>query len=294
MSQDRIKFIVNPRSGENKTSDFLRSMRHYIQYYDMDASISITKDVHHAVDLADKAAQEGFNVIVAVGGDGTVHEVLQGIVAKDVIMGVIPYGSSNDFARTIKVPKNLKTAMGIIKGSKIEKVDVGAINDRFFLNISSAGFDGEVVARLPKLKSKYLFSLVYILGALKEVFRYKKKKVRVVSDGKDMGEFNTNLIVVANGKYYGHAMKVAPRASITDGKFDIILIHDMDRLRFLLNFPKVFKGTHIYNPNVTFFRSSNLVLFCDKRMYIESDGELTGTLPVEYKIFPKFIRLIVP
>ncbi|MDD3626988.1 MAG: diacylglycerol kinase family lipid kinase [bacterium] len=291
---NRIKFIVNPRSGEKKTLVFLRKLKYYCNYYNLDYSISLTKDKHHGTEMADEAMHQGFDIIVAVGGDGTLHEVLQGIVGKDLTLGVIPFGSSNDFARTVKIPKDIKEAVRIIAKGKVKKIDVGAVNDRFFINISSAGFDGEVVARLPKMRSKYLFSLVYILGVFKELFRYKKKNVKVIKDGEDLGDYKVNLVAVANGKFYGHNMKIAPKAKLDDGFFDVILIADFNPIRFISNFPKVFKGTHIYNKDVILFRCKEITLFSKERVFIQSDGELTGKLPVEYRIFPKFQKLIVP
>ncbi len=292
--KERVKFIVNPKSGENKTANFIRGIKHYCERFKIDFSINITKGKYHAIELADDAINHGFYTIVAVGGDGTLHEVIHGLVGKKLTLGVIPFGSSNDFARGLNIPRDIKEAMRIIANRKIKEVDIVAMNDRFFINISSLGFDGEVVANLPKVRSKYFFKFVYIFGVLKEVFRYKKQKVRVIRDDVDMGVFNINLIAVANGKYYGHGMLIAPHAELDNGLLDVVLIHDLSQLRFVMSFPSVFKGTHIYKDGISYFTCKKLKLLSDEKVYIESDGELTGTLPVEYKVFPKFQKLIVP
>ncbi|MCK4665715.1 diacylglycerol kinase family lipid kinase [Candidatus Dependentiae bacterium] len=292
--KEKIKFIINPKSGEDKTANFIRRIKHYCEFFKIDSSISVTKGKSHGIELADDAMNHGFHTIVAVGGDGTVHEVIHGLAGKKLTLGVIPFGSSNDFARGLNIPRDVKEAMRIIAKRKIKEVDIVAMNDQFFINISSLGFDGEVVANLPKMKSKHLFKFVYILGVLKEAFRYKKKKVRVIRDDVDMGIFNVNLIAIANGKYYGHGMLVAPHAELDNGLLDVVLIHELSQLRFVMNFPSVFKGTHIYKDGVLNFTCKKLVLLSDEKVYIESDGELTGTLPVEYKVFPKFQKLIVP
>ncbi len=292
--KEKVKFIVNPKSGENRTANFIRKIKHYCELFKIDSSINTTKGKHHAIELADDAINHGFHTIVAVGGDGTLHEVIHGLVGKKLTLGVIPFGSSNDFARGLNIPRDIEEAMQIIANRKIKEVDIVAMNDRFFINISSLGFDGEVVANLPKVKFRYLNKFVYIFGVLKEVFRYKKQKVRVIRDDVDMGVFNINLIAVANGRYYGHGMLVAPHAKLDDGLLDVILIHDLSQVRFVMNFPSVFKGTHIYKDGALYFTCKKLVLFSDETVHIESDGEMTGTLPVEYKVFPKFQKLIVP
>lgn len=292
--KEKVKFIINPKSGEKKTAKFIRSIKHYCEFFKIDFSVSITKGKRHAIELADDAVNHGFRTIVAVGGDGTLHEVIHGLVGKKLTLGVIPFGSSNDFARGLNIPRDIKKAMQIIANRKIKEVDIVAMNDQFFINISSLGFDGEVVANLPKVKFKYLFKFVYIFGVLREAFRYKKQKVRVICDDVDMGIFNINLIAVANGRYYGHGMLVAPRAKLDDGLMDVILIHDLSKLKFVMNFPSVFKGTHILKDEVLYFTCKKLMLLSDETVWIESDGEMTGTLPVEYKIFPKFQKLIVP
>ena len=120
----QIKFIVNPRSGETKTTTFLRALRHYCKYFKLNHSIDVTKDKHHGIFLADEAFKQGFDTIVAVGGDGTMHEVLQGLVGKKVTMGIIPFGSSNDFARTVGLPKDLKEAIRIISHRNIKPIDI--------------------------------------------------------------------------------------------------------------------------------------------------------------------------
>ncbi len=291
---EKIKFIVNPRSGENKTANFIRKLKHYCRYFKLDYSISLTKSQHHGTHLSDDAYKDGFKTIVSVGGDGTLHEILQGVVGKGVTLGVVPFGSSNDFSRTAEIPVKLKGSMRVIANRKVELIDVCAIDDKFFINISSLGFDGEVVARLPKMKSKHLFKYVYIFGTLKEAFRYKKKKVRIIRDDIDMGTFNINLLAVANGKYYGHKMLIAPKAKLNDGYLDVVLISDLSQIRFIIKFASVFKGIHIHEDGVVNFKCKKLILLSDEKVYIETDGELTGTLPAEYKVFPKFQKFIMP
>jgi YegS/Rv2252/BmrU family lipid kinase len=228
----------------------------------------------HAVSLAKKAAEDRYEIVFAVGGDGTVNEVINGLIFTDVLFSVIPAGSGNDFVRTAGIHGSVKDIIHkSINGSK-KLIDAGLVNGRYFINISSVGFDAEAALATQKMKRMFLSgSAAYIAGLIKTIFTKKDDDVTISLNGQAIKE-KIILVAVANGKYYGGGMMAAPEAALNDGLLDICCISTMPRLKVLFLFPQFIKGRHDKFREVKFYRTERIEIVSDKLMPVNLDGEV--------------------
>lgn len=308
--------IVNPKSAGGSTerrwariaSDLARNFGAF--------NVAFTERSGHAIELAKKAAQNGRKFIVACGGDGTINEVANGILqsaAKECELGVLPSGTGGDFRRSLGIESNAAEATSQLRGGITKTVDVGKVTfqsrddvrtERYFLNVSSFGLSAAVNERvkakdafrwLPnevlRGKAKFAFS------TLQEVLEIERTTIKIKIDDGDEKTLNTINFCIANARFFGGGMKIAPDAKIDDGFFDIINIGDIKTAKILLNAYKLYNGTHLALEEVKSTRAKHIeVAPLDKKhdIYIETDGELPGKLPAVYEIVPQALKVRVP
>lgn len=291
----KVLFIVNPVAGKGiamkEVPDINSAMK---SIKEVEYSIIHTERPGHATDIARAGAEAGNDIVFAVGGDGTVNEVVNGLVGTSSALGVIPGGSGNDFIRSMGVTTDL---YGIIKGAiqGIKKpVDVGIINGRYFVNISSVGFDAEVVLATQRAKRFYLSgSAAYVAGLIGTIFSRKSRVIKMTIDDRVV-EQDSLLVAVANGKYYGGGMMAAPDAVLDDGLFDICFISNLSKSRMLMLFPRFMKGRHKGLREVSFYRSGKVYIESKEPIPVNVDGEVFMDTKVEFQIIKDGIFIAVP
>lgn len=291
-------FIINPAAGKGKTLELIPHIEKIFKSRDDEYVIEVTREAGHAVEIAKSYSISEEYRIYSVGGDGTLNEVLNGMAGSNSSLAVIPSGSGNDFIKNIynfdKDENLIELLVKTING-KEKYMDIGKINDRCFLNISSVGFDAEVVNNSIKLKKLPFIGgkTAYLLGILLTVFRYNSHKLTINIDGKVIEE-NSLLTAVANGKYYGGGMKVAPKAQIDDGMFTICVIKEISKFRILTLFPRLIKGTHEDIKEVSFYSGANIKINSDKAIAFNIDGELLHGTEAKFQLIPSAIRIVLP
>lgn len=269
----RIHFIVNHVAGAGRCDRSFEYIKKRLFGMGIDHTFEHTMYTQHAIELARNAARERKDaIIVAVGGDGTVQEVAKGLLNTGAIMGILPFGTGNDLARTLSIPTDPDGALDVLLGGNILKMDLGDCNDELFLNVAGIGFDSEVVYATGKYKR--FGKMAYLLGVLETLLRYRGLKLRIDVDGIRM-KVDALLIDVANGAYYGGGMNVAPGADPFDNAFNICVIKKVNVLRFLLLLPGFMKGKHITLNDVLYFNAKDIRVECDKTSRLQLDGELT-------------------
>jgi YegS/Rv2252/BmrU family lipid kinase len=288
-----ILFVVNPKAGKGRAKKIVPAIENECKKYGVDYEIKYTNAPGDGTDIAAWGVEEGFKKIIAVGGDGTVNEVVNGIAESDAALGVIPGGSGNDFIRSINNHKNIEDIIRDNISGRITKADLGACNGKYFINVASAGFDGEVTIETENAKKIFSGSTAYIMAMLKTIFRYKGRRLRVQIDDLEFEE-NTLLVAVANGRYYGGGMLPAPNAIINDGYFDICHIKHLPVIKMLFLFPKFMKGKHANIKEVTMFKGKKVRLECTEALAVNLDGEINKASEVEFQIIPNGINIIVP
>lgn len=270
------------------------------------ADVFETRTRHDAVFLASKAVEKGYSLILAAGGDGTVNQVLNGVIKgreKDPslpIIGVIPIGSGNDFARTIKVTTNVNDLMNLITSGKYTQADVGKIqyqtiqgekDHSYFINVADAGMGPEVVRRVMDSDRIFGAGVAYYAAILSTFSNYKPMDVQVKAEQWEWhGKLNT--LAIGNGKYYGHGLCIAPDAIINDGVFSTFICGDASKAEFIWHSSKLKTEKKIAHPKVRYDTARHLELTSGQPCLIEADGELLGMLPATVDIIPNKIKVL--
>lgn len=291
----RVLFIVNPVAGKGHAAKIVPQIKSIMESMnEVDFNVEYTKAPKHAVEIAKKHSSGDYDIVFAVGGDGTVNEVVNGLVGSDTALGVLPGGSGNDFIRSLNISGDMESILrSTIKGQK-KLIDVGTVNGRYFVNISSAGFDAEVVLATQRAKKYFLSgSAAYIAGLISTVFTKSSVDLRVVYDGGEINE-RALLVAVANGRYYGGGMLAAPDALLDDGAFDLCFISETSKLRLLTFFPMFIKGQHKGLKEVSFYRSRNVHIESPVPVSINIDGEVIRDTKVDFQIENKKLFVAVP
>jgi diacylglycerol kinase (ATP) len=229
--------------------------------------------------------------VIAVGGDGLLHLVLQKITPAQVPLAVIPAGTGNDFVRTLGwSPDNVDAILEAVLSKKPRSVDLGLVDGEWFAAILSTGFDSIVNEKAntlswPKGPMKYNVAIAI------ELPRFAPRHYEIILDDRTIST-QAMLIAVANGRSYGGGMLVCPRADISDGYFDVMVLHPISKLEFIKVFPRVFKGTHITHPAVEIVRSKSVKITSEAVAY--ADGERIGQLPVSAQCMPGALMTWLP
>lgn len=293
----RLCFIVNPTAGHGRAlktwkriEPFAASLGEY--------SVKYTERPRHGEELARQAAREGFDRVVALGGDGTLNEVGNGLVGTSAALAVVPTGTGNDWVRTVDIPLDPVAATRIAFQGRRVPMDVGlAVGYRYFFNIAGIGFDAEVSRRVndygPVLKAigGTLPSLMGIVGTL---FRFTGARVSVKLDEQPMTINRMLLMAVGIARYYGGGMKILPDAVIDDGQFDIAWGEDLGRMELVGLVGKIYKGGHVGHPKVRFAHGRKLTATAEVPVAFHLDGDVAGNLPVTFELLPGALDVIVP
>lgn len=286
-------FVLNPVAGKGRAKALVPVIEKICKDNNVEFQIKTTHRPGEATEISNQAVEEGFKRIISVGGDGTLNEVINGIAGSDAALGIIPGGSGNDFIRSINKSRDIeKIILDIITG-EVKKTDLGVCNNKYFINVGSAGLDAEVVIRTEKAKRFFSGSAAYIAAVLYTIFTYKGWNMKIQVDDKSF-EAKTLLTAIANGKYYGGGMIPVPEAKIDDGYFDICHVGHMSKLKMFILFPKYMKGKHAGIKQVSFHRGKTVKITCDEPMAINLDGEIIRDREVEFKVIKDGINIIFP
>jgi YegS/Rv2252/BmrU family lipid kinase len=286
-----LALLVNPASGRGRTLELLPQVEHELDLRRIIFRVERTKGPGHAVHEAIRAIEAG-EVPVVMSGDGLVGIVGGAIAGSEVPLGIIPGGRGNDLARVLGIPDQPEGAVEVLNAGLTREIDVGEANGERFLCIASVGFDSEAnrIANNTKLIKG---NLVYAYAAMRALIAWKPARFTVRVDDERI-RFSGYSVSAANSKAYGGGMFVAPDADLTDGEFDIVLIGEVSKWRFLRNMPKVFKGTHVENPEVRVFRAPHLELSASRPFAVYADGEHLTDLPVSLRLLPRALSVIAP
>lgn len=299
----KIKVILNPVAGKGHSGRVEPDIRRYFQEEQVEIDLSRTQYRGHGIELAKKAVEDGFGIVVAVGGDGTTNEVVNGLMAARKgeiagILGLLPTGSASDFTYSVGIPKDLKEACRRIIRGEIRIVDLGQVslpgdNFRFFDNQLGIGFDGVVTIEAQKFKWLRGMAL-YLPVVLKTVFLSNKPtRVKIECDDQII-EDSTLQLTVANGIREGGGFLMAPEAKIDDGYLDICLIRQISKMAMLGIIPEFIKGTHVLHRAATVTRGKEITITSQDDLIAHIDGEILCTQGhrIEARIIPRCLKVL--
>lgn len=288
-------FIVNSSSGTGKCAARFESVKKVFDDAGLSYSVVFTKAVGDAAALCKTAVNSEAEMIVAVGGDGTVREVASEIYAHGCMeMGILPFGTGNDFAAALDIPSDDKSAAELILFGSAKSCDLLNVNDSICTNVCGLGFDVEVLRNTEKHKKGRSGMLPYALGILSALLKRKRIRARVSIDGGAPESVDALLINACNGKRFGGGMLVAPEASAYDGKIDIMIAKWVGLLKMVLLLPSFIKGGHIKKKQVLYMKATELSVETDEAFTVQADGELIERTPLHVKLIPNAISIIRP
>jgi YegS/Rv2252/BmrU family lipid kinase len=287
-----LALIVNPSAGGGRAGRALADVQAALTRLGLEHHVERTRSLEHACELADAATAAG-ETAVAFGGDGLVGAVAGAIKQSDGVLGVLPGGRGNDFARVLGIPLEPVAACDVLAAGEIRSLDLGAVGERTYIGIASCGFDS-VANRIANETRVVRGSLVYVYGALRAMLSWRPATFEVRLDGGEPQRYVGYSVAAANSKAFGGGMYLAPEASLDDGLLDVVIISDVPKLRYLRLLPTAFKGEHVHQPNVHVMRGSELEISADRPFTLYADGDPIGELPLTVRAMPKAVRVIVP
>jgi YegS/Rv2252/BmrU family lipid kinase len=287
-----ISLIVNPSAGGGRAAKLLPSVQARLRLLGVEHHTELTRDLAHAQELARSAAAAGEPAVVLSGDGlvGAVAHVLRG--HPGAVMGVLPGGRGNDFARVTGIPLDAEAACDVIANGTAQPVDVGDVDGATFIGIASLGFDSDA-NRIANEAPPRLGNLVYTYGALRALAAWKHASYEVVVDGQAHA-FSGWSVACANSKAYGGGMFLAPDAELHDGQLDIVFCEAMSKARFLRLLPTVFKGEHVKLPEVTVLRGAEVRISADRPFTVYADGDPIGELPCTVRAIPGAVKVLLP
>lgn len=300
----KVTFVINgqlKRKGELKDKIILN----FSENFEID--IKYTSKEKDAIILAQNAVLNCSDYIIAVGGDGTLHEVVNGIMncskdkRKDVVVGILPRGSGNDFARTMKIRSDIKLISDLILQKSYIPIDIGKIEVtnfinqkeiKHFINIAEVGLGADVVRRVNSGSKVLNPTFNFFKSSIASFFSYTKKNIKIISET-FQHEGDILVLCFANGRYFGSGLQIAPHAKINDGRLALFLAGDVSIVDYLRNLSNIRKGKFINHKNIIYDHvNSCIVENIEEECLIEADGELLGKLPAKFEILHKEINFL--
>jgi len=299
----KTQVIVNPESAKGQTRKRWLQIKAGIRSFIKEFKYEFTEKPLHAIDLARSALKEGTELVIGVGGDGTMNEIANGfydgktLINPEASLGIVPSGTGCDLTRSLNIPPRLKDALEVITGAPTSAMDVGKVTfnshsgrleERFFLNVADFGVGGEVVRKVNQKRLERKASS-YVRCLVSTMIQYKNKRIQITVDGQDLPKEEYLVGAVANGSIFGKGMKIAPQAKLDDGLFDFVAVKGMKFLEFCRHGWKIFLGTHLTHPKIFLMHGRKIEAFPDagETVLLELDGEQLGALPATFEIIPR-------
>jgi YegS/Rv2252/BmrU family lipid kinase len=286
-----LSLIVNPSAGGGRPGRELRAVRQQLTNRGLPHHVTSTTSLAHAAELA-RAALNAGEMPVAFGGDGLVGAVAGALRGSEAVLGVLPGGRGNDFARNLGLPLDAGAACGVIADGVPQMVDLGVAADRTFVGIATCGLDSvaNLIANQTRLP---LGRFVYIYAGLRALATWRAAAFTVRVDGADY-RIRGYTVAVANCASHGGGMRLAPNASIQDGLLDVVLIGQLSKPAFLRAMPKVFDGSHVRVGAVTVIRGREIEIAADRPFTVFADGDPLAELPLTLNVAPSALRVMAP
>ena len=301
----RTIFLVNPASDNGATGKRWPELAHRAEGLGLAGETLFSERPGHLIELAERAAREGAELVVAVGGDGTLSETVTGLVRAggSTELAMIPIGTGMDFVRTYGIPVRFEDAVRTARDGRPRTIDVGRVTyrtwdgseaQRYVANVGSVGMSAAVAQRANAMTKVAGGRATFFYALVRVFLEWKNTLVTVELDDGERREGRMHDVIVANGQYHGGAMWLAPEARPDDGLFDVVLIGDITKRDFVTTAPKIYRGTYLSHPKVELLRTRAVAVDAPERLPIELDGEQVGTTPVRFEIVPGALRVRVP
>ena len=270
MSKQHIVFIINPKSGVERQKEISQAIAAHLDEKKFTHEIWTTAYARHGIELARNAAGKSAYAVVAVGGDGSVNDIVQGLAGTNTLLAIIPKGSGNGMARTMRIPLDVAEAIKVINRGNVCEMDVAYANGRPFISNAGVAFDALISKKFAKSERRGL--MVYSWLVTKYMWLYKERDFKITVDGKEFSS-RAFMINVANGQQFGYNFKIAPMASFTDGLLDVIIIRKFPKILGGMLVARAMTGTIVKSPYVTHLTGKEIVIYNPLLKLMQTDGD---------------------
>ncbi|MFN8673532.1 MAG: diacylglycerol kinase family protein [Candidatus Sericytochromatia bacterium] len=299
MLEKKALLIHNPTSGQIWTTYKPENAIDFLKEKGWKVDLIKTEYAGHAKELASKAIKDKYPVVISSGGDGTINEIIQGLAGSETLLGVLPVGTTNVLAKDLKIPSSYKKALEVINELNSEKIDLGLINDRYFVLMVGIGFDAKVMSEVDSNFKKIAGLVAVVTTSPISMINHKQAHTSITiwdKHGKKQKiKMPSYQLIVCNSSTYGNSIKVMKDSSIYDGLLDLIIFKSQNRYDFsrdLLTMAFFTKET--FDEACEIIKASKVVIKTDPPMHVQVDGDSIGTTPVTIAIRHKFLNIIVP
>lgn len=296
--------ILNPKAQSGGAAETWTKVRHLLP---PGTEVFETERPGHASELTRSALRRGVKSILAIGGDGTINEVVNGFfeagkpIAADAVLGVIPHGTGSDFRRSLNLPVDAESAAQLLRTAAPRLIDVmhvryttleGMPGERYSINVTSFGMGGAVAARATRFSGWCGGRIAFVIATLQTTAQFSGSHIRLTLDGAQQPERIVTNVAAGNGQYHGGGMWVCPRASLDDGLLDVTVVEHVSLFETIRALPSLYNGRIYDHPKVEFFRAKELRAVSAGPVLIEIDGEPLGKTPVEISVIPRTLRVL--
>ncbi len=290
----RARLIYNPTAGREGVRRHIAEILETLEQAGYETSTHATTAKGDAIREAERAAERRYDLVVAAGGDGTVNEVVNGLAEKPYrpTLGVLPLGTSNDFANAIGIPKNIHKAIEVLAQGTPKPIDIGRMNQRYFINISGGGILTELSYEVPSRLKTVLGQFAYYIKGVEKLPGLRPVPIEVRANGRIWNE-ELMLFLVANSRIVGGFDKLAPHADLSDGLFDVILVKKTNIMELARLLTLALRGEHLNDPKIIHFQTQHLSVRSPAEVSINIDGELGGTSPCDFRVLKNHLQVIV-
>lgn len=291
----RARIIYNPTSGREIFKKHLPEVLQRLEAAGYETSCHATTGEGDATSAARIAVERKYDLVVAAGGDGTINEVVNGLAEQEYRpkLGIIPAGTTNDFARALQIPRDIEGAADIIAKGETIPVDIGRMNDKYFINIGGGGRITELTYEVPSKLKTVLGQLAYYLKGIEMLPSFRATELTIEYDGK-LFEGEALLFLVGLTNSVGGFEKLAPNSSINDGMFSLLILKKTNLAEFVRIATLALRGEHIHDPHVIYTQANRIKVYSDEKVQLNLDGEFGGMLPAEFVNLYRHIEVFVP
>lgn len=290
----RARLIYNPSSGREEIKRRLPDILTRLERGGLETSTHATIGEGDATIAAAEAVERQFDVIIAAGGDGTLYEVINGMAEKDYRppLGILPLGTTNDFARALAIPRSIDAACDLIIQGFTQDIDVGKVNQRYFINIAGGGSLTELTYEVPSKLKTMVGQLAYYMKGLEKLPRLRPIEVKIKSAEREIHE-DIMLFLIANSNSVGGFEKLSPDASMNDGLLDVFVLKKCNLAEFIRLVSLALRGEHFQDPNLIYFKTKHVQVTSPDYVQLNLDGEFGGTLPGTFSVLPSHLNIFI-
>jgi len=291
----KARLIYNPTSGREEGKKRLVDILRILDRAGIEATPHATEGKGDAEISAAKAVDNHYDMIIVAGGDGTLNEVINGISGKPKRppLGVIPLGTTNDFARALGIPRYWEKACSIITRQVTRVVDVGQANEQYFINIAGGGYVTELTYEVPSRLKTIIGQLAYYMKGIEKMVRLRPTELRIELDGQEVYHEEFMLFLITNTNSVGGFEKLAPTASIDDGLFDVIMLKKCNLAEFIRIIGITIRGEHVNDPLIVHKKTKRVTVTSPHTVQLNLDGEFGGFLPATFRILPAHLKVFI-